>query len=95
MKPVDSRIDHLPPHLHEDDYTARSVDNAWQACPLVPLNVTTLRARDRPAYENARLTYKAWGNGHYQWGLMSKKSIPVHEEILWKYGALYIYPTFD
>jgi len=51
---------------------------------------------DRPAYDNARLTYKAcWGKGHYQWGLMSKKTIPAHEEVLWNYGASYIYPTFD
>ena len=41
------------------------------------------------------LTYKAWGKGHYQWGLMSKKTIPAHEEILWNYGASYIYPTSD
>ena len=35
------------------------------------------------------------GNGHYQWGLMSKKTIPAHKEILWNYGAAYIYPTSD
>jgi hypothetical protein len=54
--------------------------------------------RDHPAYDNARLTYKAWGNnGHhdYQWGLMSKKIIPAHEEILWNYGAAYIFLTCD
>ena len=51
--------------------------------------------RDRPAFDNARLTYKAWGDGHYQWGLMSKKTIPAHEEILWNYGDAYIYPTSD
>jgi hypothetical protein len=51
--------------------------------------------RDRPAFDNARLTYKAWGTCHYQWGLMSKKTIPAHEEILWNYGAAYIYPTSD
>ena len=51
--------------------------------------------RDRPAFDNARLTYKAWGKGHYQWGLISKKTIPAHEEILWNYGASYIYPTSD
>jgi len=50
---------------------------------------------DRPAFDNARLTYKAWGKGHYQWGLMSKKTIPAHEEILWNYGASYIYPSSD
>ena len=47
--------------------------------------------RDHPAYDNARRTYKAWGNGHYQWGLMSKKTMPAHEEILWNYGPAYIY----
>jgi len=52
-------------------------------CPFECYNTT----RDRPAYNNARLTYKAWGNGHYQWGLMPKKTIPAHEEILWNYGA--------
>jgi hypothetical protein len=51
--------------------------------------------RDRPAFDNARLTYKAWGNGHYQWGLMSKKTIPAHEEILWNYDAAYIYSNID
>ena len=51
---------------------------------------------DRPAFDHARFTYKAWGNGHYyQWGLVSKKTIPAHEEILWNYGAAYIYPTSD
>ena len=32
---------------------------------------------------------------HYQWGLMSKKTIPAHEEILWNYGPAYIYPSSD
>ena len=32
-------------------------------CPYESYNTH----RDRPAYDNARLTYKAWGNGHYQW----------------------------
>ncbi len=43
-------------------------------CPFERYNTT----RDRPvAYDNARLTYKAWGNGHYhQWGFMSKKPSP-------------------
>ena len=31
-------------------------------CPFECNNTT----RDRPAYDNARLTYKAWDNGHYQ-----------------------------
>jgi hypothetical protein len=47
-------------------------------CPFECYNTT----RDRPAYDNARLTYKACGKGHNQWGLMSKKTIPAHEEIL-------------
>ena len=68
----------------------------WQACLIASLSVIINTTRDRPAYDNARLTYKAWGNGHYQWGLMSnKKTIPAHEEVLWNYGASYIYPTFD
>ena len=54
--------------------------------------------RDCPAYDNARRMYKAWGNGHYLWGLMSKKTIPAHEEILWNYGAAVLrtfFPTCD
>jgi len=43
--------------------------------------------RDRPAFDNARLTYKAWVNGHYQWGLMSKLRMR-------KYFGTMVLPTF-
>ena len=51
--------------------------------------------REHPAYDNARLTYKAFGNGQYRWGLVATKAIPAHEEILWNYGAKYIYPIVE
>ena len=72
------------------------VDNAWQACPIVPLNVTTLHETGQHmTMHDLLLTKKlvatAIING------MSKKTIPAHEEILWNYGGAssYIYPTFD
>ena len=40
---------------------------SMSSCPYECYNTH----RDRPAYDNARLTYKVWGNGHYQWSLMS------------------------
>ena len=51
--------------------------------------------RQRTAAANARLTVRSLGNGEYIWGLISTVAIPAHEEILWNYGANYMYPEID
>ena len=53
--------------------------------------------KNRRAAANARLTMRALGNNKYQWGISSLVSagIPAHEEILWNYGAGYIYPEVE
>jgi len=62
-------------------------------CPKDCYNVV----KKRRAAANARFTMRALGNNKYQWGISSLVSagIPAHEEILWNYGAGYIYPEVD
>jgi len=66
---------------------------SFSNCPKGCFNVV----KKRRAAANARLTMRALGNNKYQWGISSLISagIAAHEEILWNYGAGYIYPEVE
>ena len=66
---------------------------SFSNCPRNCFNVV----KNRRAAANARLTMRALGNNKYQWGISSLVSagIAAHKEILWNYGAGYIYPEVE
>ena len=50
-------------------------------------------ANGAPVTHNARCIIFAEGNNHYTWSLKATKVIKKGQEILFNYGAGYIYPT--